>query len=87
MAQRALRELGDVADLTITGPKPAPRGSGTPAIVADQTTAPSLPRYAVGDEVATRAAYGAALVALGGFGVRRFSKRSLPEHPPLLVGT
>jgi transketolase len=65
MAQRALRELGDVADSIISGPKPAPRGGGTPAIVADQTTAPSLPRYTVGDEVATRAAYGAALVALG----------------------
>jgi transketolase len=66
MAKRALAELGDIAELTVTGPKPAPRKCRTPAPrAAGRTRAPRLPRYAQGDEVATRAAYGAALVALG----------------------
>jgi transketolase len=66
MAQRALAELGDVDDLTITGPKPEPRQCRTPAPrAARETSAPRRPRYALGDKVATRAAYGAALVALG----------------------
>jgi transketolase len=65
MAQRALAELGDIADLTVTGPKPAPRGRSTPPPPASETSAQLPPRYALGDKVATRAAYGAALVALG----------------------
>lgn len=65
MAQRALIELGDVTDLTITGPTPIPRGGSTPTTAGSETTDPSLPRYTVGEKVATRAAFGAALVALG----------------------
>jgi transketolase len=65
MAQRALSELGHVADLTVTGPKPAPRARSTPPPAAGEATAQLQPRYALGDRVATRAAYGAALVALG----------------------
>src|SRR4029077_13062902 len=58
MAQRALAELGDFAELTVTGPKPAPRQRRTPAPrAAGETSAPRRPRYALGDKVATRAAY------------------------------
>lgn len=63
MAQRALAELGYVSDLTVTGIKPAPRERATP--VGRSKHAPQLPHYTPGDKVATRAAYGAALVALG----------------------
>lgn len=66
MARRALAELGDVNGLTVTGPKPAPRLYRTPERrEAQETTATRRPRYALGDKVATRAAYGAAVVALG----------------------
>lgn len=66
MAQRALAELGSVAELTVTGPRPAARQSRTQVPgEAPETSTPGLPRYALGDRVATRAAYGAALVALG----------------------
>jgi transketolase len=64
MAERAIAELGGVHNLVLRGPSPAP----TPAMngkagPAKATVAP--PRYAVGDKVATRKAYGDALVALG----------------------
>ena len=66
MAQRALAELDDIAELTVTGPEPALRQCRTPAPrAAGETSAPRRPRYALGDKVATRAAYGAALLALG----------------------
>jgi transketolase len=66
MAQRALAELGDIDDMTVTGPKPTPRQCRTPAPrAAHETSESRRPRYALGDKVATRAAYGAALVALG----------------------
>ena len=66
MAQRALAELGGIAELTVTGLKPAERQCRTPLPrAARETSAPRRPRYALGDKVATRAAYGAALVALG----------------------
>jgi transketolase len=66
MAQRALAELGGIAELTVTGPKPAGRQCRTPVPrAARETSEPRPPRYALGDKVATRAAYGAALVALG----------------------
>jgi transketolase len=65
-AQRALAELGDVNGLTVNGPKPAPRRCSTPGPrVGRETDSPRRPRYAIGDKVATRAAYGAALVAVG----------------------
>jgi transketolase len=63
MAERAITELGGVRNLVLRGPRPAP----VPA--ADETAEPKAaatpPRYAVGDMVATRKAYGDALVALG----------------------
>jgi transketolase len=64
MADRAIAELGGVRNLVLRGPRPNP----IPAM--DGTAAPAkgrvtLPRYAVGDKVATRKAYGDALVALG----------------------
>ena len=65
MAERALAELGDIHDVIVSGPKPAPRQSRTPAPPAAPSSAPRRPHYALGDKVATRAAYGAALVALG----------------------
>jgi transketolase len=64
MAERAIAELGGVRNLLVRGPRPAPtpatNGNGTPA-----SGGVTLPRYAVGDKVATRKAYGDALVALG----------------------
>jgi transketolase len=64
MAARAIAELGGIRHLLVRGPRPAP----TPA--TDGTAAPAgagvtMPRYAIGDKVATRKAYGDALVALG----------------------
>ena len=64
MAERAIAVLGGVRNLVLRGPRPEPvPASHQPAAPAD-TGAPS-PRYAVGDKVATRRAYGDALVALG----------------------
>jgi transketolase len=64
MAQRAIAELGGVRNLLIRGPLPEPAAAGErPAAPAG--TAAALPEYAVGDKVATRKAYGDALVALG----------------------
>ena len=64
MADRAIAELGGVRNLVVRGPRPTPgpptNGNGAPA-----PGGMTLPRYAVGDKVATRKAYGDALVALG----------------------
>jgi transketolase len=63
MADRAVTELGGERHLTVRGPRPpgnvlAPAApSGGSAVV--------LPRFAVGEKVATRAAYGQALAAVG----------------------
>lgn len=66
MAERALAELGHVTDVTVTGLKPAPRRRSTsPPSVASEARAPLQRPYTLGDKIATRAAYGAALVALG----------------------
>lgn len=59
--QRALAELGARPDLTV---KPAIRPRAMPATAAT-ATAPDLPRYPVGEGVATRSAYGDALKAVG----------------------
>jgi transketolase len=64
MAERAIAELGGVRNLVLRGPRPDP----VPARQAADGPAgagAALPRYAVGDKVATRKAYGDALVALG----------------------
>src|SRR6516165_4973809 len=64
MAERAIAGLGGVGNLVLRGPRPEPvPASHQPAAPAD--TAAASPHYAVGDKVATRKAYGDALVALG----------------------
>lgn len=64
MADRAIAELGGLRTLVLRGPRPAAAPATQPA--ARSTTADARrPRYAVGDKVATRKAYGDALVALG----------------------
>jgi transketolase len=64
MADRAIAELGGVRNLVLRGPRPEPvPASHRPAAPAD--TGAASPEYAVGDKVATRKAYGDALVALG----------------------
>jgi transketolase len=64
MAQRAIAGLGGIRNLVVRGPRPAPtpatNGPGEP-----DWGGVTLPRYAAGDKVATRKAYGDALVALG----------------------
>ncbi len=61
MAQRAVAGLGGERHLHVTTPRPghhdAPRRHGAATV--------TLPRYQVADKVATRKAYGDALVALG----------------------
>ncbi len=67
MAQRAIAELGGERHLTVQGLKPegGPTKAG-PAIQGAGTGTVQLPQYPVGgDAVATRKAYGDALVALG----------------------
>jgi transketolase len=61
MAERAVATLGGPTDLRITTAVPEP---GTPKITADAGATVTLPSYALGDKVATRAAFGAALAAL-----------------------
>nr|WP_233899063.1 transketolase [Pseudonocardia dioxanivorans] len=65
MADMAIAELGGVRKLVLRGPRPMP--SSIPATVtAPAPTAPTeWPTYTVGHSVATRKAYGDALVALG----------------------
>ncbi len=75
MADRAIAELGGVRMLVLRGPKPEPAEPGPvpdkpttlPAEQSGGPTTPSAsrPEYKVGEKVATRKAYGDALVALG----------------------
>jgi len=73
MAERAIAELGGVRNLTVRGPLPDPstppddNPAHAPAGVPASHTASNAaaPRYRVGDPIATRKAYGDALVALG----------------------
>jgi transketolase len=58
--KEAIEELGGIRDLTIDVSLPDP---GEPHVF--ETSALELPRYDVGEEVATRKAYGEALAALG----------------------
>jgi transketolase len=64
MAERAIAELGGVRNMVIRGARPEPAPGGDHAAEPAKADA-ELPRYAVGDKVATRKAYGDALVALG----------------------
>ena len=61
MAERAVAALGGPSDLRITTALPEP---GVPAITPNPGAAVSLPRWEVGEKVATRAAFGAAVSAL-----------------------
>ena len=64
MAERAIAELGGIRNLVLRGTRPEPvPASHQPTAPAD--TGAASPEYAVGDKVATRRAYGDALVALG----------------------
>jgi transketolase len=60
MAERAIVELGGERHLTVTSPMPE---HGTPR--ARPSGEVSLPRYELGEKVATRLAFGQALAALG----------------------
>ena len=67
MAERAIAELGGERHLTVRGPRPGPPAHPPVAAQAPgipQTAVPAA-RYSVGDQVATRKAYGDALAALG----------------------
>jgi transketolase len=67
MAARAIAELGGERDLVVRGPRPDPAAAvAPPAPASTPNGAPAAaPEYALGDKVATRKAYGDALVALG----------------------
>jgi len=77
MAERAIAELGGLRNLVLRGPRPQPvpashrpaapasAGAAPPGSADAEGRMPGTPRYAVGDKVATRKAYGDALVALG----------------------
>ena len=63
MAERAVTELGGERHLTVRGPQPA-KGEET-AAAADGRGKTELPSWRLGEKVATRKAYGDALVAVG----------------------
>ena len=65
MAERAIAELGGDRDLVLRGPRPRARFPPATSLTAPADTGAASPEYAVGDKVATRKAYGDALVALG----------------------
>jgi transketolase len=64
MAARAIKELGGERHLLIRGPLPEKVSVDRGSVVRTEARV-ELPRYAVGDLVATRKAYGDALVAVG----------------------
>ena len=64
MAERAIAELGGVRHLVRRGPRPDPVRDPEPEPA--QPSVADGPRYELGASVATRKAYGDALVALGG---------------------
>jgi len=61
MAERAIAALGGPSDLRITTRRPA---RGIPTVTAEPGAPVRLPRWAVGEKVATRVAFGAAVAAL-----------------------
>jgi len=73
MAERAIAELGGIRNNVLRGPKPEPAQPGPvpdkpttlPVSGGRPTPGKATPRYEVGAKVATRKAYGDALVALG----------------------
>jgi transketolase len=60
-ALAAINELGGVSAILVTSPE---AGGGEPAITAVPDSGIDLPTYKLGDKIATRIAYGDALVAL-----------------------
>jgi transketolase len=64
MAARAIAELGGERDLVVRGPRPDLAETVAPPAPAPAAGA-AVPAYALGDKVATRKAYGDALLALG----------------------
>ncbi len=64
MADRAVAELGGVRHLVVRGPRPEPVPPG-PQPDGAAAASVTLPTYQVGEKVATRKAYGDALVAVG----------------------
>jgi len=62
MAERAIKELGGERNLRVDTLRPEP---GEPAQLRSPSHPVRLPKYAKGDPVATRKAYGDALLALG----------------------
>jgi transketolase len=62
MAERAIRELGGERKITVRGPVPEPAESAASGTTSD---AVATGQYEVGAKVATRQAYGEALVAVG----------------------
>ena len=63
MAERAIAALGGVRKITVEVAKPEP--ARRPRAAARPAPAVELPRYQIGEKVATRKAYGDALRALG----------------------
>jgi transketolase len=61
MAERAIAALGGPSDLRVRTDRPPP---GTPEVTADPAAAVTLPAYRLGENVATRVAFGAAIAAL-----------------------
>ncbi|MGI8524002.1 MAG: transketolase family protein, partial [Nocardioides sp.] len=61
MAERAIAALGGVTHLKVSTTRPQP---GTPSITTDPTATVTLPIYELGEKVATRVAFGAAIAAL-----------------------
>ncbi|MER7742949.1 transketolase [Streptomyces sp. NPDC096538] len=62
MADRAVAELGGERNLLVRGPLPR---DSSPAQAAETDPSPGLPAYLCGEKIATRKAYGDALLALG----------------------
>ncbi len=61
MAERAIAALGGVTHQQVDTTRPQP---GTASITADPTATVTLPTYELGEKVATRVAFGAAIAAL-----------------------
>lgn len=62
MARKAIAELGGERDLTVRGPRPSDSGA---APAPQGTAGVEMPTWKLGEKVATRKAYGDALVAVG----------------------
>src|SRR5204862_240529 len=78
-ADAAIEELGGIRNITVQVARPERSGR----TIEIERGRPELPRYDVGDEVATRKAYGEALAALGkARGDVRSRRNRLPADAP-----